>query len=199
MQAKELFSMIEIKHLTMEELEAGLDTIRQSPADEGILEMIVRRPQIDEREILESAQLDLYSGLEGDNWKTRGSSSTLDKSAHPGMQLTLMNSRTIALVAGDKERWPLAGDQLYIDFDLSAENLPPGTQLSIGDAIIEVTSIPHTGCSKFISRFGVDAQKFVNSPVGKQLHLRGINAKIIRAGRICVGDVIRKIGHANQS
>lgn len=191
--------MIGIKHLTTEELEAGLDTIRQSPSDGGILEMMVRRPQIDEREILEAGQLDLYSGLDGDNWKTRGSSSTPDNSAHPGMQLTLMNSRTIGLIAGDKGRWPLAGDQLYVDFDLSTENLPLGTQLSIGDAIIEITSIPHTGCSKFISRFGVDAQRFVNSPVGKQLHLRGINARIIRAGRIGVEDVIRKVGHANQS
>jgi MOSC domain-containing protein YiiM len=182
-----------VKHLTMEELEAGLDYIRQSPKDEGILELIARRPKDDERETLETGQLDLKSGLEGDNWKTRGSSRTPDGSAHPDMQLTLMNARAIALVAGDKERWPLAGDQLYIDLDLSAENLPVGTRLAIGMAIIEVSAQPHTGCSKFVARFGLEAQKFVNSPEGKQLHLRGINAKIIQSGTVHVGDVVRKI------
>jgi hypothetical protein len=190
--------MADVKHLTTEELEAGLDFIRQSPKDGGALELIVRRPQVDERETLETGHLNLVSGLEGDNWKVRGSSATPDGSAHPEAQLTLMNSRIIALIAGDKERWPLAGDQLYVDLDLGNENLPPGTRLAIGEAMIEVSAKPHTGCEKFISRFGLDAQKFVNSPVGKQLHLRGINTKIIRAGRICVGDVVRKIGHANQ-
>jgi hypothetical protein len=191
--------MADVKHLTMEELEAGLDFIRQSPKDGGALELIVCRPQVDKRETLATGHLNLVSGLEGDNWKARGSSATPDGFAHPDAQLTLMNSRTIALIAGDRERWPLAGDQLYIDFDLSTENLPPGTQLAIGEAVIEVSAKPHTGCSKFVSRFGIDAQKFVNSPVGKQLHLRGINAKIIRAGCICVGDVVRKTEHANQS
>jgi hypothetical protein len=185
--------MADVKHLTMEELEAGLDSIRQSPKDGGRLEMIVRRPQEDGREVLENGEINLQSGLEGDDWRAIISSQITDGPIPTDTQLTLMNSRTIALIAVVKERWPLAGDQLYVDFDLSAENLPPGTQLVIGDATIEVTAIPHTGCSKFISRFGLDAQKFVNSPVGKQLHLRGINTKIIRAGQIRVGDVIRKI------
>ena len=182
-----------VKHLTMEELEAGLDYIRQSPRDEGILELIARRPRDDERETLEAGQLDLHSGLEGDNWITRGSKRTLDGTSHPDMQLTLMNSRAIALIAGGKDRWPLAGDQLYVDLDLSADNLPPGTRLKIGEAVIEVSAQPHTGCSKFVARFGLDAQKFVNSPEGKQLHLRGINAKIVQPGAIQVGDLVRKI------
>jgi MOSC domain-containing protein YiiM len=185
--------MATAKHVTKEELEAGLDFIRQSPQNEGVLELIVRRPQVDQREMLAMGQLSLASGLEGDNWKARGSSATPDGSAHPDAQLTLMNSRIIALIAGDKERWPLAGDQLYVDFDLSAENIVPGTRLAIGEAVIEVSAKPHTGCEKFIARFGLDAQKFVNSPVGKQLHLRGINTKIIRAGQIRVGDGIRKV------
>lgn len=185
--------MADAKHLTMEELEAGLDFIRQSPKDGGVLELIVRRPQVDERERLATGQLDLVSGLEGDNWKIRGSSATPDGSALPDAQLTLMNSRIISLIAGDKERWPQAGDQLYVDFDLSEGNIPPGTRLAIGEAMIEVSTKPHTGCEKFISRFGLDAQKFVNSPVGKQLHLRGINTKVIRAGKIRVGDAIRKV------
>jgi len=185
--------MTAIKHLTKEELEAGLDFIRQSPRDDGLLEMIVRRPREDEREILETGELNLQSGLEGDDWKTIISSQKTDGTIPTDTQLTLMNSRTIALIAGDKARWPLAGDQLYVDFDLSIGNIPPGTQLAVGEAIFEVSAVPHTGCSKFIARFGVDAQIFVNSAVGKQLHLRGINAKIIRAGRIRVGDVIRKM------
>jgi hypothetical protein len=182
-----------IKHLTMAELEAGLETIRQSPTDNGTLELIVRRPQEDQRETLEVGQLDLQTGLMGDNWQARGSSRMPDKSAHPNMQITLMNSRAIALIAGQKKRWPLAGDQLYVDLDLSAENLPVGTRLAFGEAVIEITEIPHTGCAKFIARFGLEAQKFVNSPVGKQLHLRGINTRVVKAGAIQVGNLIRKI------
>ena len=185
--------MADVKHLTMEELEAGLDDIRQSPKDVGVLQLIVRRPQTDEREILEKGQLDLLEGLVGDGWRTRGSSRTPDGSSHPDMQLTLMNSRLIALVAQDKDRWQLAGDQLFVDLDLSAENLPPGTRLAVGSAVVKVTAQPHTGCEKFAARFGRDAAKFVNSPVGKQLHLRGINARVVQPGVIRVGDGVSKI------
>jgi len=185
--------MAGVKHLTMEELEAGLDEIRQSPKDEGRLELIVRRPQTDEREVLEEGELDRVEGLVGDNWKTRGSSRTADGSSHPDMQLNIMNSRVIALVAQARDRWQLAGDQLFIDMDLSAANLPPGTQLALGSAVIEVTDQPHTGCGKFVARFGPDAMKFVNSPVGNQFHLRGINAKVVQPGVIRVGDVAKKI------
>jgi len=182
-----------MKYLTTSELEAGLAEIRQSPRDEGVLEMIVRRPQIDEREVLSEGALELDCGLAGDSWKRRPSSRTPDGSAHPEMQLNIMNSRVIALVAGDKERWQLAGDQLFIDLDLSAENLPAGTRIEIGSAVIEVTPPPHLGCHKFVARFGLEAMKFVNSPVGRELHLRGINAKVIEPGRIRVGDVARKV------
>jgi hypothetical protein len=178
----------------MDELEAGLDHIRQSPADEGRLELIVRRPQIDARELLEEGHLDLHDGLVGDTWRSRGSSRTADGSAHPDMQLNIMNARVIALVAQDKARWQLAGDQLFIDMDLSADNLPPGTRLALGSAVIEVTAQPHNGCKKFVARFGLDAMKFVNSPVGKQLHLRGINAKVVQPGTIRVGESAKKIG-----
>jgi hypothetical protein len=185
--------MSDIKHLTMDELEAGLDLIRLSPRDDGVLEMIVRRPGVDQREVLETGQLDLTEGLVGDNWKMRGSNKTADGSAHPAMQLNLMNARIIALVAQDKERWPLAGDQLFVDLDLSADNLLPGTRLALGSAVIEVTAEPHTGCSKFAERFGKDAQKFINSPIGKQLHLRGINARVVQPGLIRVGEKVKKL------
>jgi hypothetical protein len=185
--------MTEIKHLTMQELEAGLAHIRRSPKDNGLLELIARRPQVGEREVLDEGRLDLREGLVGDTWISRGSSRTADGSAHPDMQLNIMNARMIALVAQAKERWPLAGDQLYIDLDLSPDNLPPGTRLALGSAVIEVTAEPHTGCQKFVSRFGADAMKFVNSPIGRQLHLRGINAKVVQPGLIRVGDVVRKI------
>lgn len=185
--------MADIKHLTMAELEASLDEIRRSPKDEGVLDLIVRRPRTDEREVLTEGTLDLVEGLVGDNWKTRGSSRTADGSSHPDMQLNIMNARVIALVAQDKTRWPLAGDQLFIDLDLSAANLPPGTQLILGSAVIEVTDQPHTGCKKFVARFGADAMKFVNSPLGRELNLRGINAKVVQPGLIQIGDVVKKL------
>ncbi|MEK6282452.1 MAG: MOSC domain-containing protein [Acidobacteriota bacterium] len=182
-----------MKHLTMTELEAGLDTIRLAPKNEGVLKLIVRRPRIEEREVLEEGELHPLEGLVGDSWKTRGSSRTPDGSAHPEMQLNIMNSRVVELLAQDKDRWQLAGDQLYLDMDLSAENLPAGTQLALGSAVIEVSPQPHTGCKKFVSRFGLDAMKFVNSSLGRELHLRGINAKVVRPGLIRVGDLARKI------
>ena len=182
-----------VTHLTMSELEAGLDRIRQSPADGGVLELIVCRPSVGERNVLGEGHLDLIEGLAGDNWRARGSRQTADGSAHPEMQLNVMNARAAALVAQRKDRWALAGDQLYLDFDLSEANVPPGTRLAIGAAEIEVTAQPHTGCRKFVERFGLDAMKLVNSPVGKALHLRGINTKVVRPGAIRVGDVVRKV------
>ncbi|HEV2948113.1 MAG TPA: MOSC domain-containing protein [Gemmataceae bacterium] len=184
--------MADLTHLTMEELEAGLETIRQSPKDNGVLKFLVRRPREGEREILRQGELCLIHGLVGDNWKTRGSTKTPDGSPHPDTQLNIMNFRVIALVARTQERWPLAGDQLYFDLDLSDDNLPPGSRLALGSAVIEVTAEPHTGCKKFLARFGRDAVRFVNSPLGKRLHLRGINAKVIEPGVIRVGDAVKK-------
>jgi len=180
-------------HLSMAELETGLDSIRQSPKEEGILAFIVCRPATNERKVLKSAELHLADGLLGDSWKERGSARTVDGSANPEMQLNVMNARAISLVARHKERWQLAGDQLYIDMDISQENLPPGSQLTIGSAVIEITPPPHTGCKKFQARFGADATSFVNSPEGRQLRLRGLNARIIKPGTIRVGDVARKL------
>ena len=182
-----------MRHLTTEELHAGLETIRQSPKDEGVLELIVRRPQIGEREVLAEGQLDIVDGLVGDTWSTRTSRRSKDGLPHPDMQLNIMNARVIALVAQDRERWHLAGDQLFMDLDLSAENLPPGTRLAVGSAVIEVTAEPHTGCQKFVSRFGLDAMEFVKSPLGRELNLRGINARVVQPGTIRVRDVAKKV------
>jgi hypothetical protein len=183
--------MSDVQHLTLEALHEGLDEIRRSPKDEGILHLIVRRPAVGEREVLESGELDEREGLVGDTWKERRSSRTADGSPHPDMQLNIMSSRVAALVAQDPDRWQLAGDQLFVDLDLSADNLPPGTQLAVGSAVIEVTAQPHTGCGKFMSRFGADAMKFVNSTVGRQLQLRGINARVVKPGSIKPGDAVR--------
>ena len=175
------------------ELKAGLPDIRQSPADVGSLELIVARPGVNERNILPEGTLDLTLGLQGDTWKTRGSSKTADGLANPDAQITVMNSRAVQLVAGSKDQWPQAGDQLFVDLDLSRENLPSGTQLEIGSAIIEVTPPPHTGCHKFAARFGPDATKLVNSPEGRQLNLRGINARVVKPGTVRVGDRVSKL------
>jgi MOSC domain-containing protein YiiM len=174
-------------------LEAGLDEIRSSPKQDGRVVLICRRSETEQREVVDEAVLDTTEGLVGDNWLTRGSSSTNDGSANRDMQLTLMNARSAALIAGTPERRQLAGDQFFIDLDLSVDNLPPGTRLKLGEAIVEITAIPHRGCGKFSSRFGVDALKFVNSPTGRQLNLRGVNARIVEGGLVRPGDTITKL------
>jgi len=177
-------------HRTPAQLDAALDTIRQSPKSAGTVVMIVRRPAVNQREIIGTALLDTVTGLAGDNWLARGDRKQPGGHANADMQLNLMNARTIAAIAGDQTHWPLAGDQFFVDLDLGKANLPPGTQLEIGSALIEVTAEPHLGCKKFASRFGADAVQFVNSAQGKVLNLRGINARIIRNGQVRVGDSI---------
>jgi hypothetical protein len=195
-------------HLDRDQLEAGLDHIRSSPSDRGTLELIVQRPAVDDRVVCTEAELNKEEGLAGDTWNQRGSKRTDDGGPHPDMQLNIMNSRILELIARAPERMPLAGDQLIVDMDLSNENLPAWTKLAIGDAvveergsnhptgegaIIEITDQPHTGCAKFSARFGTAAHRFVNSEVGKELRLRGVNARVVVPGTIRPGDVIRKI------
>jgi hypothetical protein len=180
-------------HLSTDVLHAGLDHIRQSPVDAGTLELIVRRPAVDGRELLEEGELDTGVGLVGDTWNLRPSTSTPDGSPNPDAQLTVVNARVMALLAGRPERWALAGDQLYVDLDLSEAGLPGGSRLAIGDAVIEISTKPHLGCAKFAARFGADALRFVNTGAGRVLNLRGRNARVVTAGRVRRGDVVRRI------
>ena len=183
-----------VRHLTAEELESGLAEIARSPAAEGTVELIVRRPAEGEREVLAEGSLDLVEGLVGDMWLRRGSRRTPDGSANPKAQVTVMNARAVDLVAaGDRDRWQLAGDQLYVDFDLTTANVPAGTRLALGTAVLEVTAEPHTGCAKFVARFGHAAHRFVNAKVHRQLRLRGLNARVVVPGVVRTGDTIRKL------
>ena len=173
-------------------VETGLEVIRAAPREAGTVELIVRRPAVDERAVVDEAQLDLADGLVGDNWRARGRSGGR-RPANLDAQITVMSSRAIALAAGDRDRWPLAGDQLYVDLDLSGENLPPGTRLEIGSAVIEVTAEPHTGCKKFAARFGLEMLEIFNSSEGRALNLRGINTRVVEPGTVRVGDTAHKL------
>jgi hypothetical protein len=183
-----------VAHLTTEQLDASLPHVEGSPADHGTLRLIVRRPDNLEREVLSTATLSTTVGLVGDNWSSRPSREMPDQSPHPGKQLNIMNYRAALVVAdGDEAKVPWAGDQLFVDLDLSATNLPPGTRLAIGSAVIEVTEFPHNGCAKFTQRFGLDAMRWVNSAVGKELKLRGICAQVVMDGEIEAGNSVIKL------
>jgi hypothetical protein len=180
-------------HRTAADLEAGLTAVRSSPRDEGAVDLLVRRPAVDVRETPARADVDVALGLVGDNWRERGSRRSADGAADPLAQVTVMNARAALLMAGTRDRVPLAGDQVYVDLDLSEANLPAGTVLDFGDAALEVTAAPHTGCAKFSARFGVDALRLTASPEGRALRLRGINTRVVRAGAISVGDPVRVV------
>ena len=180
------------KHLTREELRAGLPHILASPKDKGRLEAIVIRPEKGAREDLETCELSLAGGTHGDHWAKGCWMTTDDGKPHPDVQICIMNARCIALVAQSRERWPLAGDNLFIDMDLSPENLPPGQRIAIGSAVLEITDVPHTGCKSFAERYGQPAVVFVNGKVGRPHRLRGIYARVVQDGRVTVGDAVTK-------
>ncbi|MBO3743458.1 MOSC domain-containing protein [Actinoplanes sp. NEAU-H7] len=186
---------IAVRHRSLDEILEGLHLVRQSPRGAGTLELAVRRPTTGAREVLAHAELHRETGLVGDNWSRRPSSRTPDRTPHPDMQLNVINARFVELIAGpDRDAWALAGDQLYVDLDLSFEALPAGSRLAIGDqAVIEVTDQPHTGCAKFAARFGRDAHKFVWTDEAKSLRLRGLNARVITGGTIAPGDTVRQV------
>jgi GNAT superfamily N-acetyltransferase len=186
------------RHRTTDELSAFLPALDRAPRDEGVLRLVVRRPAVGEREVLESGRLDPRVGLVGDTWTGRGSRRTPDGSPHPDMQLNVMSHALAEFLAGDPERVPLAGDQLFLDLELSEDNLPPGTRLALGDpgrrgAVIEVTEQPHAGCGKFVARYGRDAMRFVMSREGRSRRLRGLCARVVEAGEVRPGDPVRVI------
>jgi hypothetical protein len=182
------------RHLTMDELKQGLDDIRASPKDNGILRAIVVRPSSNERIDVKTRGISLAGGLDGDHWAKGCWKTTEDGKPDPDVQICIMNARCIGLIAQDRDNWPPAGDNLFIDMDLSPDNTPPGTRLEIGTAMLEITGIPHNGCDKFISRYGRDACVFVNTGEGRSMRLRGIYGRVVRDGQISVGDIVKKAG-----
>lgn len=180
-------------HCSTDELAAGLPEVLRAPANEGTLVAIVVRPDRDLRELPDTGELTPAEGLYGDRWARHCTRRLPDGSPNPDTQLTLMNTRFLSQISRRRECWPLAGDNLLVDLDLSQANLPAGQTLKIGEAIIEISAEPHTGCAKFSKRFGSEALQFVNSPEGRQLRLRGVNARVLQAGRIRVGDRIHKV------
>ncbi len=174
------------------DLDSFLDHVRAAPRETGVLELIVARPERDLRETPSVATLSVEDGLVGDGWRARGSRSRPDGSAEPDAQLTLMSTRVLSAIAPDRSTWPLAGDQLLVDMDLGVENLPPGTRLTVGEAELEITPLPHTGCAKFSARYGLDALRWVSTPTGRDLRMRGVYARVVRGGSIRVGEIVRK-------
>ena len=193
MTEADLSSSLTARRLNLEELQEGLGDILRSPQDQGVLRAIVIRPEVEARASLQQCELSPEGGVHGDNWAKGCWMSLPDGRPHPDVQVTLMNARTIALIAQDEARWPLAGDNLFVDLDLSGENLPPGMRLSVGSALLEITAVPHKGCKKFAERYGVDATRFVNSREGLRLHLRGIYARIVEPGVVAVGDLVETV------
>jgi MOSC domain-containing protein YiiM len=181
-----------VEHLPRQRLEAALGRIRDSPRDGGRVVLVVRRPAVGVRELPGEAMVDRRNGLAGDNWLDRGSKTAPDGLADPERQVTVMNARVAELVAGGADRMPLAGDQLYVDLDLSVDNLPAGSLLAVGQAVLQVSQAPHLGCAKFVERFGAEAMRFVNSRTGRQLRLRGMNTRVVRPGLVRPGDLAAK-------
>ena len=176
-------------HATTADLTARLDHLRAAPAQIGTVELVIRRPAHGEREILDEGVLDEAAGMVGDNWLSRATSRAIETGRHLEAQINVMSARMVALLADTAQERAGAGDQLYLDLDISAANLPAGSRIALGeDAVIEVTAKPHAGCKKFTARFGEAAMLFVNSEVGKELRLRGFNARVVSGGVVRPGD-----------
>lgn len=172
-------------------LDAALDLIRAAPKDQGTIELIARRPAAGTREVVDHVRFSTELGVVGDGWHRRPSRKT--GAPNIDQQVSMMNARAIAAIAPNREDWANAGDQLYIDFDISTENLPVGTKLAFGTAVLQISPHPHRGCAKFTKRFGEDVTRWVNTDVGCALRLRGVMAQVLVEGDARRGDVIRKL------
>ncbi len=182
-----------MKYVTLNDIESRMPWVLNSPGNKGRVELIVVRPQTNEREVLSHALFSPETGVAGDNWQNQCWKTLANGQADPVVQVAIMNARMIDVLTRDKSQWPLAGDQLFVDLDLSVNNLSPGTQLHIGTAVLEITAEPHRACSKFEQRFGKVARQYVNSAQGDMHRLRGVYAKIILTGEVSTGDVIHKL------
>lgn len=186
-------SAVNPQHVTAEQLAAGIAELCDSPREQGRVDLVVVRPMQGKRQCLERVLISLEAGVVGDRWLTTSWKKLANGSAHPAVQVTLMNARCIRLIAGEPTNWAIAGDNLFVDLDLSRENLPTGARLKIGECILQITSVAHNGCWKFKDRFGEAAVKFVNSPEGKKLRLRGVHARVVQGGEVAVGDCIERL------
>jgi len=173
-------------HLPLAKLEAGLRALAEPPRDVGRLALLVVRRPDGTRETPASAQLTPQGGLAGDGWARR-------PPRDPEAQLAVMRHDVAALIANGQ---PLStfGDNLFVELDSSSKNLPAGTRLRVGDAVVEVTAEPHDGCRKFLGRFGADALRFVQAKATRDRNLRGVYWKVCTGGRVELGEAIRVLG-----
>jgi len=176
-------------HRTLADLEPHLEQLRAAPADEGQVVMVVCRPSTGRRRLLAEGRIDPELGLVGDDWSTRPTRAPGGR-PDPDKQVTVMNARMVALLDESPHRQALAGDQLYVDLDLSVDNLPPGARIAVGEAVLEVTDKAHLGCAKFVRYFGEEAMRFVNGRIGRRLRLRGLNARVVTPGTVRPGDLV---------
>lgn len=170
------------RFLPLDVLETRLAELPPAPRDLGTLTLIVRRREGGTRELLERVALTPEEGLPGDAWGRR-------PPLNPEAQLAVIQTDIAELIANGQPL-PLFGDNLFLNLDLSRENLPTGSRLRVGAAVLEVTPKPHNGCAKFHARFGAAALRFASHPDRRHLNLRGIYLKVVEGGELAVGDAV---------
>jgi hypothetical protein len=167
------------KHRSLVEIIAGFEALPPPPKDRGRLSLIVRRYPDGHREILSSTRLTPEEGVPGDGWNRRPPRKI-------DAQLAVIRIDIAELLAGEQSV-TLVGDQLFVDLNISSENLPTGTRLRVGNAEVEMTPEPHNGCLKFKDRFGQEALDFVNAKATRDQNRRGVYWKVVKAGEITDG------------